>query len=144
MKTRVKASRKKGKSTDKCVPPFPIEFRLKIAKLREEERYPVQLLAEQFGISQDSVYCWDKRYLLYGQGGLVNQARGKSKSKTPVAVTQSIIDLEKQDPARGSQRFERVAHFLVFKFPTNLLQLFPSIYISKIKNCTDSKPIRTK
>ena len=37
MKTKAKPSRKKGKGTGKCVASFPIEFRLKIAKLREEE-----------------------------------------------------------------------------------------------------------
>ena len=104
MKTKAKASRKKGKSTGKCVAPFPLEFRLKIAKLRAEEGYTVQLLAEQFSISQDSVYRWAKRYRLYGQRGLVNQARGKSVAKTPAAVTQSIIDLKTQDPARGAKQ----------------------------------------
>ena len=54
MKTKVKPSRQKGKSTGKCVAPFPIEFRLKIAKFRAEEGYPVQLLAEQFDISAPS------------------------------------------------------------------------------------------
>jgi transposase len=90
MKTKAKPSRKKGKGTGKCVPPFPIEFRLKVAKLREEEGYPVRLLAEQCGISQDSVLRWAKRYRLYGRQGLVNQARGRSAAKTPAAVTQSI------------------------------------------------------
>ena len=56
MKTNAKPSRKKGKSAGKCVPPFPIEFRLEVAKLREEEGYPVQMLAEQFGISANTVY----------------------------------------------------------------------------------------
>ncbi len=83
-------SRQKGKSTGKCVAPFQIEFRLKVAKLREEEGYPACLLAEQFGISQDSIYRWAKRYRLHGQRGLVNQARGKLVAKTPAAVTQSI------------------------------------------------------
>ena len=122
MKTKAKASSKKGKSTGKCVAPFPIEFRLKIAKLRAEEGYPVHLLAEQFGISQDSVYRWAKRYRLYGQRGLVNQARGKSVAKTPAAVTQSIIDLKKQDPARGPRRISDILKrfFLVKASPSTV------------------------
>ena len=37
MKTKAKPSRKKGKGTGKCVAPFPLEFRLKVAKLRRQK-----------------------------------------------------------------------------------------------------------
>ena len=67
MKSTAKPASRKQKRRGKCVAPFSLEFRLKVAKLREEEGYPVQMLAEQFGISEYSVYRWAKRYRLYGQ-----------------------------------------------------------------------------
>ena len=91
------------------MPPFPFEFRLQVARLREEEGYPADLLAEQFGISADSVYHWGKRYRLYGQHGLLNRSRGKSVScRMSAAVTQSIIDLKRQNPARGARRISDI------------------------------------
>ena len=122
MKTKAKRSRRKGKSSTKCVPPFPIEFRLKIAKLREEEGYPAQLIAEQFGISQDSIYRWAKRYRLYGQQGLLNQPRGKSVARMPEAVSQTIIDLKRENPARGARRISDILKrfFLVGASPSTV------------------------
>ena len=99
MKTTVKASGKKRRAKPRIVPPFPFEFRIKVAKLREEEGYPVQMLAEQFGISEYSVYRWAKIYRDYGQRGLEDQPKKPSRATLPAVVTQSIIDLKKQDPA---------------------------------------------
>lgn len=58
MGTTGKPSSRKRKSRASNVPPFPFEFRLKVARLREEEGYPAPMIAEQFGISEYSVYYW--------------------------------------------------------------------------------------
>ena len=87
MKTPVKPSGKKKKAKPRCVPPFPFEFRLKVAKLREEEGYLALVLAEEFCISEYSVYRWAKRYRGYGQRGLLNQPKKPSRSKVAAAVT---------------------------------------------------------
>jgi len=108
MKPTDKPSSKKRKSRGRNVPPFPFEFRLKVARLREQEGYPALMIAEQFGISEYSVYRWAKRYRLYGQQGLMNQPCKSSMTKLPEAVTQSIIDLKKQDPTRGSRRISDI------------------------------------
>lgn len=108
MGTTGKGSSKRPKVKGRNVPPFPFEFRLKVARLREEEGYPVQIIAEQFGISEYSVYRWSKRYRNFGQQGLMNQVREPSKSKLPEAVTQSIIDVKKENPTQGARRISDI------------------------------------
>jgi transposase InsO family protein len=108
MRTRKNLPRKKRKKQGRSVPPFPIEFRVKVARLREEDGYPAKLIAQQFGISEYSVYRWGKRYRLYGAAGLVNQPRSGGGSKISAAVTQSIVDLKKENPARGARRISDI------------------------------------
>ncbi len=103
-----KKLRKKRKSLARSVPPFSHEFRVKIARLREEDGYPAKLIAAQFNISEYSVYRWGKQYRLYGQQGLVNKPRGKSGSRVPAAVRQNIIDLKTENPSRGARRISDI------------------------------------
>ena len=122
MGTKGKPSSRKGKGLGRNVPPFPFEFRLKVARLREEEGYPAQMIADQFGISEYSVYRWAKRYRDYGQQGLMNRPRKPSKSKLPEAITQSIIDLKKENPARGARRISDILRrfFMVGASPSTV------------------------
>jgi transposase len=73
MGTTGKPSGKKLKSRGRSAPPYPSEFRLKVARLHEEDGCPASMIAEQFGISEYSVYSWTKRYRLYGQQVLMKQ-----------------------------------------------------------------------
>ena len=86
------------------MPPFPFEFRLKVARLYGEDGYPAKLVADQFGISEYSVYRWSKQYRLYGEQGLMDKPRSPSGSKLPASVTQSIIELKKENPGYGARR----------------------------------------
>jgi transposase len=86
MKTRKKPPRKKRKNLARNVPPFPVEFRIKVARLFVEDDYPARLIAEQFGISQYSVYRWGRRYRQYGRQALVDQPKKQPGSKLPTAV----------------------------------------------------------
>lgn len=108
MSSRKNPPRKKRKKQGRSVGPFPTEFRLKVARLREEDGYPAKLIAQQFGISEYSVYRWGKRYRHYGAAGLVNQPRSGGGSKIPAAVTQSIVDLKKENPSRGARRISDI------------------------------------
>jgi transposase-like protein len=49
---------------------FPLEFRLRVAKLYLEEGYSPKLLVEQFGISSHSIHRWVKVFRLHGAKGL--------------------------------------------------------------------------
>lgn len=88
--------------------PFPIEFRLKVARLYVEDGYPAKLIAAQFGISDYSAYRLGKYYRLYGEQGLVDRPKNQSGSKLPAAVSQSIVDLKRQNPARGARRISDI------------------------------------
>lgn len=108
MKTRKEPPRKTQKKLVRNLPPFPVEFRAKIAQLFVEDYYPAQLVAEQFGIREYSVYRWGKRYRRYGRQGLVDQPKKQPGSKMPAAVEQSIIDLKKENPSRGARRISDI------------------------------------
>ncbi|RPJ14873.1 MAG: helix-turn-helix domain-containing protein, partial [Deltaproteobacteria bacterium] len=72
------ASRSKRKSRPLA---FPVEFRLRVAKLYLEEGYSSKLLAEQFGISTHSIHRWVKAYRLHGAAGLEPKRSVSRKSR---------------------------------------------------------------
>ncbi len=55
-----KRPKKKVLNKGRNVPPFPFEFRLRVAKLYLEDGYEARLLAQEFNISEYSVYRWSK------------------------------------------------------------------------------------
>ncbi len=120
-KRRKKAS-KAGKSRARNVPPFAHEFRLKVARLYVEDGHPAKLIASQFGISDYSVYRWGKNYRLYGEQGLVDKPKTATGSKLPAAVSQSIVDLKKENPGYGARRITDILKrfFLVRTSPSSV------------------------
>ncbi|MFX1501262.1 MAG: hypothetical protein ACFFDH_09910 [Promethearchaeota archaeon] len=62
MGTQRKKPLKKRKEQVGRIPPYPFKFRLKLIRLYVEEGYPAPLVAQQFGISDYSVYL--RRLLL--------------------------------------------------------------------------------
>jgi transposase-like protein len=104
MGTQRKKPTKKRKSVAGRTPAYPFKFRLKVARLYVEDGYPAPLVAQQFGISDYSVYRWGKLYRLQGEAGLMHSRSRKQGSKLPAAVTQNIIDLKKENPGRGARR----------------------------------------
>jgi transposase InsO family protein len=104
---RRKKPKKKAKQR-RSGAPYPFEFRLKVVKLYLEDGYPATLIAEQFGISDHSVYHWSKRYRQHGEQGLLNKAHQPAGSKLPAAVTHRIVDLKKEHPEYGIRRITDV------------------------------------
>jgi transposase InsO family protein len=90
--------------------------------LHVEDGHPVSLVAEQFGISEYSVYRWSKLYRLFGEQGLVRGSTKSPGSKLPASVKKSIVDLKKQDPARGARRISDILKrfFLVGASPSTV------------------------
>ena len=105
MTKRRKKAGKKTKGTGRTMPPYPIEFRLKVARLHAEDGHSTGLIADQFGISAYSVLRWSRRYQLYGQKGLENQPRKIIGPKPVAPVAKAIIDLKKQNPTHGATYF---------------------------------------
>ena len=108
MTRRRKKPLNKGKNAARSVPPYPHEFRLKVARLYVEDGYPAKLIASQFGISDYSVYTWGKRYREHGEQGLVDNPKPATGSKLPEAVSQSIVDLKKENPGYGARRIRDI------------------------------------
>ena len=118
---RKNKSKKKGKR-GRSTAPYPFEFRIKVVKLYLEDGYPATLIAEQFGISDHSVYHWSKKYRQHGEQGLLNKVRKPSGSNVPAAVTQSIVNLKKENPGYGIRRIADVLKrfFLVKTSPSTV------------------------
>lgn len=66
---------KRRKKRGRTGPPYPFEFRLKVVRLYLEEGYDASLLAQEFNISDYSVYRWSKAYREHGEEGLCSKSR---------------------------------------------------------------------
>ncbi len=123
MTRRRKKPLKKGKRSGRSVPPYPHEFRLKVAKLYVEDGYPAKLIATQFGISDYCVCTWGKRYREHGEQGLSNQPKTlRGSTKLPESVSKSIADLKKENPGYGERRISDILKwfFLVRTSPSTV------------------------
>jgi len=118
---RKKKPKRKGK-TGRRAGPYPFELRLKVVKLHLEDGYAASLIAQQFGISNYSVYKWCSRYRQNGEQGLTDRVRKTSKAKRPAAVAQNIVALKKENPGYGIRRISDVLKrfFLVKASPSTV------------------------
>jgi len=64
-----KTQRNKGRKKARTAPAYPFEFRLRVVRLHLEDGYEATLLAQEFGISEYSVYRWSKAYREQGEQG---------------------------------------------------------------------------
>jgi len=99
-----KKKRKKVKKRGRTARSYPFEFRLKVVRLRLEDGYDASLLAQEFGISEYSVYRWSKTYRERGEAGLHNKTRAARPSRMPENVRGKIIDIKHDNPGFGARR----------------------------------------
>ena len=118
---RKKKPKRKGK-TGRRAGPYPFELRLKVEKLHLEDGYAASLIAQQFGISNYSVYKWCSRYRQNGEQGLIDQVRKTTGAKRPAAITKNIVALKKENPGYGIRRISDVLKrfFLVKASPSTV------------------------
>jgi transposase InsO family protein len=85
---------------------YPVELRRKAVQLHVEEGVPLELVAEELGVSWDTLHVWVKRYQEEGEAGLEPRSTCPVKRKTqlPAAVHQAIVDVKRQHPAFGVRR----------------------------------------
>jgi len=62
------------------------------------------LVAQQFGISDYSVFRWAILYRQYGEQELMDRQRQSKRLKLPAAVTQHIVYLKKENPEQEIKR----------------------------------------
>lgn len=86
---------------------YPAEVRLKAVKLHLEEGFSLRLVAQEMGISRDTVHGWAQRYRKFGRAGLEPQAgspRSPGKPKLPALVKEKIVEIKQQQPQSGTRR----------------------------------------
>ena len=77
-----KIPKSKSPKRGRKVPPYPFEFRLRVARLHVEDGYPALLLAQEFDISESSVYSSTSSSMLFAglSGSAVADASHANRS----------------------------------------------------------------
>ena len=147
MGNRRKKAPQAGKSGARNVPPFAHEFRFKVARLYVEDHHPVRLIASQFGISDYSVYRWGKNYSICGEQGLVDKPKTATGSKLPALVSQSSVDLKKENPGYGAGRSTDILKrfFLVRTSPSTVQRTLREQSLSQpVKHKREKNPAKPR
>lgn len=93
---------------------YPFEMRLRAVKLHLEEGFPVDLVAEETGISVFSIRKWVNRYRDEGEAGLKTKRRKNGKKATSDAVKSKITDIKKENPEFGKKRISQILRRIFF------------------------------
>lgn len=93
----------------KKVPPYAFELKLKAVKLYLEEGYSGSLIAQELGATQQSLSGWVQVYRELGEEGLKHHSRHTlpSRAKLPAPVTETILQLKRQNPGFGIKRISQ-------------------------------------
>jgi transposase InsO family protein len=98
-------SKSKKSKQKKQAGPYPFEFRLRIVRMHEEEKYPNSLIAEETGVGKSTISNWVKIYRELGEDGLRSPSRSAKKNpQIHQAVKEKIVDLKRSNPKSGSRR----------------------------------------
>ncbi len=93
---------------------FTFEERLCAVKLHLEEGFTQEMVGQEMGISSAAVYKWTRQYRLHGEEALKSQGRGKRRPKMPEPVRQKILELKKEEPARGIKKISQLLRRVFF------------------------------
>ena len=93
---------------------FTFEERLRAVKLHLEEGFTQEMVAQEMGISSAAVFKWTKRYRLQGEEALKSQYPGRRKARLPEPVRDKILQLKKEEPARGIKRISQLLRRVFF------------------------------
>src|SRR5215469_7959665 len=88
--------------------------RLRAVKLHLQEGFSRALVAQEMGISTAAVDKWLGRYREHGEEGLKDRRSGRRSSRLPEPVRDKIIELKKEDPARGIKRISQLLKRVFF------------------------------
>jgi transposase InsO family protein len=112
-KKRNTSSAPRGRSREKIVR-RTFDERLRAVKLHLEEGFSRALVAQEMGISTAAVDKWLKRYHEQGEEGLKDRRSGRRSARLPEPVRDKIIELKKEDPARGIKRISQLLKRVFF------------------------------
>jgi len=88
--------------------PYPYAIRQRAVQLHLEEGIKAELVAQELGITDATVYAWAKRYRKLGAEGLKDPPRKARTSKVPAPVREKIVALKSADPRQGVRRISQV------------------------------------
>ncbi|MEK7996564.1 MAG: IS481 family transposase, partial [Planctomycetota bacterium] len=94
--------------------PYSYEIRRRAVQLFLEEGLNGQLVAQELGISDATVYAWAKSYRQYGEAGLKDPSLGADKSTLPQPVKDKIIALKRENPGHGAKRLSQLLRRFFF------------------------------
>jgi len=90
--------------TSKCGRRYPFELRLKLVKGYLEEKYPLDLLVKESGVSSHTLYAWVRRYRSLGEAGLHDGPPNRKVKRLPLPVREKIVAVKKENKAFGVRR----------------------------------------
>ena len=111
--------KKKNTSPPRGGPPRKVfrrsfDERLRAVKLHLEEGFTHELVAEEIGASVAAVHKWTRLYRLHGEAGLKDNAQGRRGTQLPQAVRDKIVELKKEEPARGIKKISQMLKRVFF------------------------------
>ncbi len=77
-------------------------------KLYLEEGFPRALIAEELKVSTTAIDNWVGIYRRFGEEGLKDRRAGHRRARLPEPVRDKIIELKKEEPARGIKRISQL------------------------------------
>ena len=99
-----KKPKKKVRKRARTAPAYPFEFRLRVVRLHLEDGYEARLLAQEFGISEYSVYRWSKAYREQGEQGLRGKPTAARSIRMHDEIRGKIVEIKRKHPGFGARR----------------------------------------
>jgi transposase InsO family protein len=93
---------------------YSAEEKLKIVKLQAEEGYSVALLCQEFGVSDNSLYSWKRRYREAGAAGLAGRRPGPSAQTTSSPLQDTILETKRRHPDFGVRKVSQFLRRVLF------------------------------
>jgi transposase InsO family protein len=107
---RVERKRKRNKIGKR----YSAEEKLKIVKLQAEEGYSIALLCQEFGVSDNSLYSWIKRYREAGAAGLAGRRSGPAKRDISTPLQNTILETKHRHPDFGVRKVSQFLRRVLF------------------------------
>jgi transposase InsO family protein len=92
---------------------YSYEIRLKAVNLHLKKGFSLELVAEETGVSLETLRRWVKRYREKGEAGLRSPYR-KGTSRTPKAVKDKITKIKEKNPTYGKKRISNLLRRMFF------------------------------
>ncbi|MCB2181221.1 MAG: IS481 family transposase [Desulfobulbaceae bacterium] len=100
-----KRKKTKRKPSEKSPGSYSFEFRLRVVRMRLEEKYSPKLISETTGVGRSTINAWVRRYQQFGEEGLKSKPRsGPGPSRVDKVVKDKIIEMKKSNPVFGVRR----------------------------------------